>query len=64
LQVFAVVFSLLGPVPINNRIARWTLETLPEDWRAQERRWDVYHALRTTGLIVAFAFLALGIRGA
>src|ERR1700690_369863 len=24
IQVFAVLFSLVGPVPINNRIARWT----------------------------------------
>src|SRR5262249_53222026 len=55
LQVFAVVFSLAGPVPINNRIARWTPEALPDDWRAQERRWDLYHAVRTSGLVVAFA---------
>ena len=59
IQVIAVVFSLVGPVPINNRIAKWTLESLPEDWQAQEHRWDQYHWLRTCGLIVAFAFLVL-----
>jgi hypothetical protein len=32
IQVAGLVFSLLGPVPINNRIARWTAETRPNDW--------------------------------
>jgi uncharacterized membrane protein len=61
IQIFAVVFSLVGPVPINNRIAKWTPASLPEDWRAQEHRWDLYHSLRTSGLVVAFAFLVLSI---
>ena len=29
IQVAAVVFSLVGPVPINNRIAKWTPECSP-----------------------------------
>jgi len=62
IQVLAVVFSLLGPVPINNRISKWTPKSLPEDWSAQEHRWDTYHWIRTCGLIVAFAFLALSVR--
>ena len=57
IQVFAVLFSLIGPVPINNRIAHWTPQSLPDSWRAQEHRWDLYHWFRTAGLIVAFAFL-------
>jgi uncharacterized membrane protein len=57
IQVLAVVFSLVGPVPINNRIARWTPELLPDDWRAQEHRWDLYHWFRTCGLIAGFAIL-------
>jgi uncharacterized membrane protein len=63
IQVFAVIFSLVGPVPINNRIAKWTPESLPEDWQAQEHRWDQYHSIRTCGLIVAFAVLVLSVRG-
>ena len=54
IQVFAVLFSLGGPVPINNRIKLWTPANLPADWRAQERRWDLYHWFRTVALIVAF----------
>ncbi len=59
LQVFAVVFSLVGPVPINNRVAKWTPKSLPADWKAQVDRWDLYHWLRTCGLVVAFALLVL-----
>jgi uncharacterized membrane protein len=59
LQVLAVVFSLAGPVPINNRIAKWTPSSLPENWRSQESRWDVFHWIRTCGLIAAFALLIL-----
>ena len=61
IQVFAVVFSLAGPVPINNRIAGWTPESIPNDWRAQEHRWDLYHWVRTCLLIAAFAFLVLSV---
>lgn len=59
IQIFAVVFSLVGPVPINNRIIRWNSEALPGDWKSQERRWDLYHWLRTCALVVAFALLIL-----
>ena len=60
IQVFAVIFSLGGPVPINNRIKLWTPASLPADWRTQERRWDYYHWFRTAALIVAFVLLVLG----
>jgi uncharacterized membrane protein len=62
IQVFAVLFSLAGPVPINNRIAKWTPESLPNDWQTQEHRWDLYHWIRTSGLVVAFALLLASIR--
>jgi Domain of unknown function (DUF1772) len=31
IQVAAVVFSLMAPVPINSRIARWVPASLPSD---------------------------------
>jgi Domain of unknown function (DUF1772) len=61
LQALAVLFSVILPVPINNRIKLWTVESLPSDWKEQERRWDTYHWIRTVGLIIAFAMLALSI---
>jgi uncharacterized membrane protein len=57
IQVCAVVFSLIGPVPINNRIAKWSPDTVPADWEQMEHRWDLYHWVRTAGLVVAFALL-------
>jgi uncharacterized membrane protein len=59
IQVCAVVFSVIFPVPINNRIAKWTPQSLPRDWGALEHRWDLYHSFRTVGLVVAFALLGL-----
>jgi hypothetical protein len=59
IQVFAILFSLVGPVPINNRAKLWTPANLPSDWKAQERRWDLYHWIRTCGLIVAFTLLVV-----
>lgn len=61
IQIFAIVFSLVAPVPINNRIAKWTSASLPADWKSQEHRWDVFHAFRTCSLIVAFALLTLSV---
>ena len=61
IQVFAVLFSVLFPVPINNRIMLWTPPTLPKDWSAQERRWDSFHSSRTFGLIASFALLTLSL---
>lgn len=60
IQVLGILLSLVGPVPINNRIMKWTPQSLPDDWKAQEQRWDAYHLVRTCGLIVAFAALTLG----
>ena len=61
IQVLMVLFSLVAPVPINNRIKKWTATSLPADWKAMEQRWDLYHWIRTLLLIAAFALLALGI---
>jgi len=61
IQILAVLFSLVAPVPINNRIARWTPESLPADWKVQEHRWDIYHWFRTSGLVTAFGLLVLGV---
>ena len=52
-----IIFSLVGPVPINNRVTVWDLQNLPPDWRQQRQRWDQLHAIRV--VIIAIAFLAL-----
>jgi uncharacterized membrane protein len=62
IQVLAIVFSLLGPVPMNNRIIKWTPSTVPPDWKAQEGRWDLYHWIRTAALTIAFAMLVFALK--
>ena len=57
LWVAIVVFSLVGPVPINNQVQAWDIQHLPPDWRHLRRRWDQLHAIRV--VMIASAFLAL-----
>ena len=61
IQIVAILFSLVAPVPINNRISKWLTGSLPADWKKQEHRWDVYHWFRTCALIVSFGFLTLSL---
>jgi Domain of unknown function (DUF1772) len=51
------IFSLVGPVPINNRVKAWDMGNLPPDWREQRRRWDQLNAIRV--VMIAAAFVAL-----
>jgi uncharacterized membrane protein len=62
IQIFAVFFSLVGAVPINKRIAKWAPASLLKDWRTPEHQWDIYHWIRTCGLVVAFVLLILSVR--
>ena len=52
-----IIFSLVGPVPINDRVKAWDLRNLPPDWREQRRRWDQLNAIRV--VMIAAAFVAL-----
>lgn len=61
IQVAAVVFSLVFPVPINNRIRVWTVGALPADWKQDEQRWDAYHSWRTVAIIAAFVLLTVSL---
>jgi hypothetical protein len=52
-----IVFSLVGPVPINERVKAWTVDKLPADWERQRWRWDAMNAIRV--VMIAAAFMAL-----
>ena len=52
-----IVYTVLLPVPINNQVARWRPEALPDNWRALRQRWDRLHAFRVVVLAVAFVLL-------
>ncbi|MFY9983847.1 MAG: DUF1772 domain-containing protein [Chthoniobacterales bacterium] len=57
LWLIIIIFSVVGPVPINNRVKAWDIRNLPPDWREQRRRWDQLNAIRV--VIIAAAFVAL-----
>lgn len=52
-----IVYTVLLPVPINNQVARWKPDSLPSNWRALRRRWDMLHAIRVGFLIAALILL-------
>jgi hypothetical protein len=57
LWVIIIVFSVLGPVPINDRVKVWNIDRLPDDWEVQRRQWDALNAIRV--FLIALAFVAL-----
>lgn len=60
LFAFVIVFSIIFPVPINNKIANWNPNDLPDDWRELRKRWDKYHFVRIILLLIALAALIFG----
>jgi hypothetical protein len=61
LWIVAILYTLIFPLPINNRIARWDLAALPSNWLDDRRRWDGYHRLRVAILLAALLCLILGL---
>lgn len=59
LWFISIVFTLIGPVRINNEVIHWDLEALPKNWQARRKRWDQLHAFRVFILTVAFICLIL-----
>ncbi len=59
LLALMIVLTILLPVPINNRIAGWDFERLPNDWLRMCLRWDLYHRVRVFLLVVTSALLIL-----
>jgi len=53
------VFSVLLPVPINNRVKTWNLDSLPRDWAVQRARWDRYNWVRLLMIVTAFLLLVM-----
>jgi hypothetical protein len=60
LWLVTIVFTVIFPAPLNSRIAKWQLKSLPLDWQARERRWDRYHAGRMFMLVAALVCLFAG----
>ncbi|KAA9153055.1 DUF1772 domain-containing protein [Amycolatopsis acidicola] len=61
LLVASVLMSIALLVPINSRVARWTRDSVPADWRQQLNRWDRFHFVRVGVIVAAFALLVVGL---
>ncbi|WP_369246251.1 anthrone oxygenase family protein [Streptomyces sp. R41] len=61
LLVLSVVMSILLLVPINSRVATWSHEGVPADWKQQMGRWDRFHYVRVGVIVLAFALFAVAL---
>ncbi|MEU9484767.1 DUF1772 domain-containing protein [Streptomyces decoyicus] len=61
LLVLSVLMSILLLVPINKRVATWSHEGVPADWKQQVGRWDRLHYLRVGIIVSAFALFAVAL---
>lgn len=59
--IAAIIFSLFGPVPINNQVVNWNAQDLPPDWLELRKRWDFLHNIRIAILLLGFSCLVFGI---
>jgi hypothetical protein len=62
LWIIVIVFSVIGPVPINDRVKAWDITQLPADWEAQRRQWDRLNAIRVGLIGIAFVALLISFR--
>ena len=60
LMLAALGLTIVGEVPINNRVCNWNLDELPANWKAERSQWDKLHAIRVAILFGALIALALG----
>ncbi|MBL1098627.1 DUF1772 domain-containing protein [Streptomyces coffeae] len=61
LLVLSVLMSIALLVPINSRVAQWTTDSLPADWKQQLGSWDRFHYVRIGVIVTAFVLLVLAI---
>jgi uncharacterized membrane protein len=56
----ALLITLLVEVPIDNLIKRWTVTSLPDNWKQLRDRWELFHVLRTFAALGGLALLIAG----
>lgn len=61
--LFSIVYTIVALVPINNEVAKWNPQNLPENWKERRSHWDQLHVLRISGLLIAFICLAIACVG-
>ncbi|MEV6022828.1 DUF1772 domain-containing protein [Streptomyces sp. NPDC052036] len=61
LLVLSVLMSIALLVPINSRVAQWTRDSAPADWKQQLGRWDRFHFVRVGVIVAAFVLLVVAL---
>lgn len=61
LLVVSVVMSIVLLVPINSRVATWSREGAPADWKQQVNRWDRFHYVRVAVIVAAFTLFTVAL---
>jgi uncharacterized membrane protein len=58
---YAAIIAITLPTDlrINNQIARWSVQSLPNDWTLIRASWVRFHIIRTLFSLPAFAFYIL-----
>jgi len=59
--VGVVIVTVRFNVPIDFQIKKWTLNSLPADWQAIRRRWELFHEVRTILSLVGFCLITAGV---
>lgn len=55
-----LIFTLIGPVPINDRVIGRDLEHLPANWKLERTRWDWLHTIRVGMLLLSLTAAIFG----
>jgi len=60
LFVITLLVTMLVEVPLVQQMDRWTVSTLPHDWRRVRDRWGAFHILRIVPSIAGIVLLLVG----
>lgn len=60
IMVLVLILTLVGEVPINNRVSAWNLDNLPSNWKDERNQWDRLHAVRVGMLLLSLISLVSG----
>jgi uncharacterized membrane protein len=57
--IAVLLITVLGNVPINNRIMTWSINSPPSNWTELSEKWWRFHIVRTIAAIGGLSFLIL-----
>jgi uncharacterized membrane protein len=56
-----LIVTLVVEVPIVKQMDRWTISTLPDNWRELRDRWGAFHLLRIVPAVAGLILLLVGV---